>query len=238
MLFVSRHQCLFHSELSPLWWFCSKSLRNCQMPELSLTDSGISLRYYEDTIRFASCHWYMSHIIYSANVFISLQRDLPPCSSKAFARNSSAWDDADLFTDYQTKTPDRLFEISFFCGQCDKSAQHDGNPHLSCQQIRLPIRHRFESNRNYCWAYGRCVSCCLSSERQLSNRELMRNLIWAAAKPQNVSRHEQLVGKRDKDQQCQNASPVPAQCKIRWEMSAGTNLKVFWIGVAYAFVQS
>lgn len=70
-------------------------------------------------------------------LFLCQEICLPVYVKHSYAIHST-WDNVDPFTDYQTKTFDRLFEIPF-CSQQNKNAQHDGNVHLNCQQIRLPI---------------------------------------------------------------------------------------------------
>lgn len=51
----------------------------------------------------------------------------------------------------------------------------------------------------------------------------MRNLIWAAAKPQNVSRYEQLMGKHSKDQ-------LTAKSEVcRYKLECFSNKNSFYI---------
>jgi len=82
----------------------------------------------------------MSHTICPANTFLILCQEIRlPIEVKHSHSIHSAWDNVNHFTDYQTKVLDRLFEIAFFRSQHEENAQRDGNLHLNCQQIRLPI---------------------------------------------------------------------------------------------------
>lgn len=180
----------------------------------------------------------MSHTIYPASILLILSQEicLPIYITYSYSIHS-AWDNVHHFTDYQTKISDRLFEISFFCSQHKKNAQHARNLHLNCQQIRLPIWYCFSSHWNYLWVCGRCISCCLSSERLLSNEELMRNWCGLQQSPKRWADHEWLVEKHVKNQLHQNISLVPAPCKTGSEMSACTNLRIFGARIYSAFLQ-